>query len=192
MKLRVSSAATTSSSAVIAIWPATSASRSVQRRPAACDAGRLAAQIGDQARFRRLQCRRQAGEQRGKERRAERERQDAAVDPQIEGERNRHRQAERRDGRRDPPRQQHAGGGAEQRQHHRLGDELPHQTAAAGADRQADADFLLPARRARQQHAGDVRAGNQQHETDDRSSAPRRSAPPPDRATDESARRWSA
>ena len=58
-------------------------------------------------------------------------------------------------------------GGAEQRQHHRLGDELAHQPAAARADREADADFLVPARRARQQHARDVGARNQQHQPDD-------------------------
>ena len=38
---------------------------------------------------------------------------------------------------------------------------------AAGADREADADLFLPAGRAREQHARDVRARDHQHQADD-------------------------
>src|SRR5262245_5100579 len=40
-------------------------------------------------------------------------------------------------------------------------------TRAARADRQTDADFLLPARCARKEHARDIRARDQQHQPDD-------------------------
>ena len=68
----------------------------------------------------------------------------------------------------DPPREQRAADRAEQRHQQRFGDELTHQPAAARADREANADLLLPARRARQQHARDVGARDQQHQTDHR------------------------
>ena len=49
---------------------------------------------------------------------------------------------------------------------HALGEQLPDEPAAAGAERQADRD-LAPARRgARQQQVGDVRARDQQHGAD--------------------------
>ena len=59
-----------------------------------------------------------------------------------------------------------AGERAERREHQALGEQLTDQPAAARADRQADADLLLPARGARQQHVGDVRARDQQHQPD--------------------------
>ena len=67
----------------------------------------------------------------------------------------------------DPPGEQRAGDRAEQRHHERFGDQLTHQPAAARADREPNADLLLPRRRARQQHARDVGAGDQQHQADD-------------------------
>ena len=169
MKLRVSSAATTSSSAVIAICPATSTSRSVQRRPARVRRAHLAAQIGDQARAwspaapapgrpaapaidvaasvnasTRPSMRRSKASGIGSGRLSE-----ATTDVIHHA-------------------SSSAADRAEQRQHHRFGDQLAHQAAAAGADREADADLLLPARRARQQHARDVGARDQQHQADDR------------------------
>ena len=49
----------------------------------------------------------------------------------------------------------------------RLGQHLPHQPHAARAERDAQRHLVLPRRRARQQHARDVRAGNQQEQRDD-------------------------
>ena len=53
-----------------------------------------------------------------------------------------------------------------QRDQHALGEQLPHDAAAAGAERRADGDFPLTHRRAREQQVGDVGAGNQQHQAD--------------------------
>ena len=59
-------------------------------------------------------------------------------------------------------------GDAERRAHHReqhaLGEELPDQAAAAGADRRADRDLALAHGRAREQQARDVGAGDHQQE----------------------------
>ena len=52
------------------------------------------------------------------------------------------------------------------RQHGALDQPLPHDRAAAGAEREADRHFLLPRRAARQQQVRDVGAGDQQHEPD--------------------------
>ena len=110
-------------------------------------------------------------------RRAQRECQHAAIDAQIERERNRQRQA-RATATTDvshqassvPPIAPMSDITSD------FGDELTHQPAAARANREPDADFLLPARRARQQHARDVRARDQQHQADDRHQRRRRSA----------------
>ena len=59
---------------------------------------------------------------------------------------------------------QHAGGAAETREHHALDDQLPHDAAAAAAERRPHGNLLLPAHGAREQQIGDVRARNQQHE----------------------------
>ena len=48
-----------------------------------------------------------------------------------------------------------------------LGEQLLNEPAPARAYRQADADFLLPPGRAREQHARDVRARDHQDEADD-------------------------
>ena len=56
--------------------------------------------------------------------------------------------------------------GAERRQDHALGEQLRDEAAAAGADREADADFALPVYRASQHQIGDVGARDQQHQCD--------------------------
>ena len=116
--------ADTSSTIVTAICLTTSPSRSVQRRPAACVADDLALQLVHQIRPRRLERRRQPGDQRGEHR-------DAGVNSstrtsmlQREGKRNRHRQADRRRQPRQRPGERDAGGGAERRHHHALGEQL--------------------------------------------------------------------
>ena len=58
---------------------------------------------------------------------------------------------------------EHAAG---QRQHHALGQQLPNDAAAAGADRRADRDLALAARGAHEQQVRDVGAGDQQHKAD--------------------------
>ena len=52
---------------------------------------------------------------------------------------------------------------ADQREHQALGDELPEDAPAAGADRQAHRDLALSRGAADEQQAGDVRAHDQQH-----------------------------
>jgi hypothetical protein len=65
-----------------------------------------------------------------------------------------------------PDRARDARGAANRRQHDALDEELPQQPAAARADRRSDGDLLLPCCRAREQQIGDVRASDQQHESD--------------------------
>ena len=55
---------------------------------------------------------------------------------------------------------------AGQRQHHAFRKKLPDNPAASGSHRGANRNFPFPARRARQQQIGDIRAGDQQHEAD--------------------------
>ena len=52
------------------------------------------------------------------------------------------------------------------REHRALDEQLPDDAAAAGADRRANRDFALADRRARQQHIGDVAAGDDEQEAD--------------------------
>ena len=94
-RLRVSSAATTSSTPVTAIWPATSTSRSVQRRPPRA-ARHIASPRRSATRFGRDACdrRRQPASSAGDEASTTNvNSEDARVDAQIERERNRQRQA---------------------------------------------------------------------------------------------------
>ena len=52
------------------------------------------------------------------------------------------------------------------RQHHAFRKKLPDNPAASGSHRDANRNLPFPARRARQQQIGDIRAGNQQHQAD--------------------------
>ncbi len=142
--------------------------RVAQREAAAADlAGRrLAAQIADQAWRRCLERGQQAGKHAGERRDEDRERQHARVDAQIERDIDRQRQLDALQSLHERPRQRDGGDGAERAEQRAFDEQLLNQPAAAGADGEAHAD-LAPARRgARQQHAGDVRARDQQHEAD--------------------------
>ena len=59
-----------------------------------------------------------------------------------------------------------ARGGAQQRQHDALDQQLADEPPAAGAQAEADGDLLLPRGGAGHQQVGDVRAGDQQHQAD--------------------------
>ena len=89
-------------------------------------------------------------------------------DPVVQRDREIHRQRERdprpadRDGAQ--MRDGVTADSAEQRQHHALGEQLPHQASAARADGEPGGDFLLPRRSARQQQVGNVGAGRAQHQ----------------------------
>ncbi len=63
--------------------------------------------------------------------------------------------------------EQQSGRAAKKREQRALGQQLHDQASAACAKRQADRDFLLAHRRAREQKVGDVRTRNEQHEPDD-------------------------
>ena len=73
------------------------------------------------------------------------------------------------DGREQKP--EHASG---KPQHRAFGQTLAHQAAPARAQRHAHGQFPLARNRARQQQAGDVRAGNQQHQADRAQQQPQR------------------
>ena len=66
---------------------------------------------------------------------------------------------------RPPVRQHQAEAGAGHAEHHRLGDQLPQQPGAPGAERRADSQLPVPRRPAREQQVRDVAAGDEQHET---------------------------
>ena len=172
-RLRSSRPATTSSTAVSATCA--DDQRVAQRPAAAADLARrrFAAQIGDQAGRRGLQRRQQAGEHARERGDHDRERQHARVDAQIERDIDRQRQLDALQPLHERPRQRDRRDRAEHAEQRALDEQLLNQAAAAGADRQAHADLAAARRRARQQHAGDVRAGDQQHEADDRHQAGR-------------------
>ena len=58
---------------------------------------------------------------------------------------------------------EHAGRAADEREHDALGQHLPHEPLAAGAERGAHGQLALASRRARQQQVGQVGAREQQH-----------------------------
>ena len=57
-------------------------------------------------------------------------------------------------------------GAAQQREHERLGDDLPHQPGAAGAERGADGELASPRGRAAEHQVRQVGAGDEQDEAD--------------------------
>ena len=79
----------------------------------------------------------------------------------------RHAGGQHADQRRDRPGGgEQAGGAAHRAEQEAFGQELADEVGAGRAKRGADGDLALALRRARQQQAGDVRARDQQHETD--------------------------
>ena len=65
-----------------------------------------------------------------------------------------------------PRRDQQADGAARDREHGALGEQLPNEAAAAGAERGTDRDLGLSRRRAGEHQVRHVGAGNQQHQAD--------------------------
>ena len=65
-----------------------------------------------------------------------------------------------------PPREEQTGGAAGEREQRAFGQELPHDLAAAGAERGADRDLAPAIGGAREQQAHDVRARDAEHERD--------------------------
>ena len=63
-------------------------------------------------------------------------------------------------------RQPQAEGAAGDRQQHAFGHELPEQPAAAGAERRAHGKLTMTGLGARQQQVREIRAGDEQHESD--------------------------
>ena len=125
---------------------------------------------------RRVQRRRQPEDQGGRQAGRGEERQHAAVDGEIDPE-GRH---QRLDAHGEQPRAQVGEAQAEHpcgaRDHHALGQKLPHDARARRPQRHAHADLAGTARVARQQQAGGVGAGDEQH--DDRGDEQRRQSGP--------------
>ena len=87
------------------------------------------------------------------------------LDPILD--RHRQRQPDAAEERREQQIERESGGGSENGQQQALGEELADEAPASRADREADGDLLSAAGGARQQHAGDIGAGDQQDEADD-------------------------
>ena len=99
---------------------------------------------------------------------SEGEEQHAPVRVQVERIGRQERRPERPEQPLRPVREQHPGRAADEREQRALGQQLAHQPAASGAERQPHRDLLLPRRRAGEQQVRDVRARDQEHEADDR------------------------
>jgi hypothetical protein len=116
----------------------------------------------DEIRLRDLQRRHHTGDHAGEERNPERESEHRRIEPHF---------VEPRDGlrrKRDqgidaPRRQEHAQNAPAQRQQHRLGQELPHHARPPASQRRADGQLALPGRAAREEHARDIGAGDEEH-----------------------------
>ena len=101
----------------------------------------------------------------GRERDDNREGQRHQIDARISQPRER-LSGHRREQRDADPSQRHSDGGSDQRQHDALGQHLPNQAAAAGAERGADANLPLSRRRPHQQEICHVRARDEEHQHD--------------------------
>jgi hypothetical protein len=133
---------------------------------AADDAARFVLERRDQRRAGGLQRRCEAEEQRRQERAAKGEERDARVRRGRQRLRSGvERQHLQQQGPR-PPGEGQADGRAGSGQHEALDQPLPHDRVAAGAEREANRHLLLARGAARQQQVGDVRARDQQHQTD--------------------------
>ena len=108
---------------------------------------------------RRHQPKRHAREQRT----CQREHQHGKVDANLIGARNARRRQHRQRARR-PISQQQAAGGADQAERRALGEHLPHEPPAIGADRGSQRQLAKTAGTSSEQQIGDVRAGDEQDE----------------------------
>ena len=136
-------------------------------QPPASDAlaGPLAAllhRIGqiDTRRERRQRAERQAGEHRH----CDREEQHARVNRHLAGPRREARDEGREHAGR-PSREEQAERAAGEREHGALGQQLADQPAASGAERRPHRQLAVAAQEPRQRQVGDVRAGDEEHET---------------------------
>ncbi len=96
------------------------------------------------------------------QRHREREDDHARVHPNVQVERHFDRRFERGDGMRRDTRDPDRHGASAEEQHHRFGDELPHDRGAAGAERDPHGQLSLALHSARHDHAGQVAAGYEQ------------------------------
>ena len=119
----------------------------------------------DQHRPRGGERRRDAEQHAGRAGQQQREQQHRSIDREVEGERQRAGRWRRRA--RTPATIPHASATPATppiaREQNALGEQLPDQPAAAGAEREPHRELALPRRGPRQQQVGDVRAGDQQH-----------------------------
>ena len=106
-------------------------------------------------------------EHRRPERNRRREYDDPPVRRDVECKRHWQLRKDRQQQGRQPPAEQQSENAASDKQDRRFSEELADETTAAGADRQSHGDLSPPPRRARQEHAGDVDARDQQDEADD-------------------------
>ena len=65
-----------------------------------------------------------------------------------------------------PDGEKHAGKSADERQQNTFGEHLPQQTRRPGAERDPDGEFAFTRSGAREQHGGQIRAGDQENERD--------------------------
>ena len=173
----MNSAAPTSSTSASPISVTTSSARALFCRNPLPDRPLLSLIVVFRSIARRLQRRNQAEDEAGGERDDRGERQHAPVDADagpvdadarnvagVDGQ-------QRADADHADHQPEHA---AHRRQHDALGQQLPHDAAAAGADRGADRDLALADGRAHQQQVGDVGARDQQDEGDRAQQHPQR------------------
>ncbi len=122
----------------------------------------------------------------GDDRERQREHQHAGFEPHVaqtdERDAVRRELAERRHR---PPRDEQPGSSAGEAEHDRLGEHLPGDPGAAGADGAAHRDLPPPVRGLRQQQVGDVHARDQQHERHRGEQQPERGGDrPPEKITE--------
>ena len=117
--------------------------------------------------------RHQSGRDAGSQRYGDRQREHPTVQRQIERDGNQQRHAHGAKSLQEAPGQSDAAGHTQQRQHQALDEQLPQQTSPARPDRETQTDLPPPRRRPRQQEPRDVRAGDQQHQSDQHEQAER-------------------
>ena len=135
----------------------------LQLAPGTRNRSRAAPQRALQVRSHDVERRRQAEHDAGDQRDREGKKEDPAVDGHFLEPRHgdRRRAADRGDGGAGESR---SGDGAEDREHHALGEELPHQAPPAGPERRPHRHLALPRDRLSELQVGDVRAGEKEQE----------------------------
>ena len=103
----------------------------------------------------------EADDNSGHDRGAERHEQDAQIEIHF-GEARHGLRADRSQQIESPDREHHAGGPADQREQDAFRKHLPHELRAAGAEGETNGELAFPRSGAREQHGGEIRAGDQQ------------------------------